>query len=35
MIYEHIFLISLLREPELIFCTQLNDFKYYYVTVMI
>ena len=30
MIRKHIFLITFLNEPELIFCTQLNGSKYCY-----
>ena len=29
MICKHIFLITFLNEPELIFCTLLNGFKYF------
>ena len=35
MICKHILLISFLNEPELIFCAQLNGFKYCYITVTI
>ena len=35
MIFKHIFLVTVLNEPEFIFSTQLNGFKYYFVTVTI
>ena len=31
MISKHIFSITFLNKPELIFFTQLNDFTYYYL----
>ena len=35
MICKHILLITFLNEPELIFCTQLNGFKYFYLPQII
>ena len=35
MICKHILSILFLNEPELIFCSQLNGFKYSYVSVAI
>ena len=35
MICKHILLITFLNEPELFFYTQLNDFKYCFITVTI
>ena len=35
MIGKHILLITFFNEPELIFCTQLNGFKYFYQTGII
>ena len=35
MICKQILLIIFLNEPELIFCTQLNGFKYYNSTLII
>ena len=35
MIYKHILLIIYLNEPELIFYSQLNGFKYFYQTQII
>ena len=35
MICKHILLITFLNEPELIFCSQINDFKYGSLTLII
>ena len=35
MICKHILLITFLNEPDLIFCTQSNDFNYRYLTLII
>ena len=35
MICKYILLITFLNKPELIFCTELNGFKYFYLTQII
>ena len=35
MICKHILLIAFLNKPELIFCSQLSSFKYFYQTQII
>ena len=35
MISEHILEMVFLNNPELVFCKQLNGYKYYYITVTI